>query len=197
MTPYFETEESTETKEPEIVETQLELDTYRKELEILARERMPIFFGNSGALHGSIVLSTIFKNCSDKIRMYVKDLSGEVESLAPDFIENLTHFVEEKGTLKIVADVDIKNGTELKQKLDSLKTSGYDVQVKLASDEFKDIQDKLFRNFKYFTIGDDSMFRLELDSKKHTAICNFNQPEDAKNIINTFEKYFPNCVPLF
>jgi len=164
---------------------------YKKAIEQLIQSESKLTFNNSGPSHASIVISTIFKNCINEVRIYANNMNGEISKIGT-YLDDLKNYLEEEKKLKIIIDNIPNNYSPAFE----LVSADKNVQIKIASHEFKREVAFHYNPNTYFTTGDKKMFRLEYDNYGHQALCGFNNKSITIPLIGLFDKYFNNCTPL-
>lgn len=180
---------------------------YEKAVRNLAMNRDSLVFGNKGARHAAIVISTILDNSRDIVRIFANNMNGEISNLG-GYYQSLTNFTTTGKRLLIVLDGLSDLGTPPKvenfsQTLrfiyeESLRNNN--IKLKFANEEFINTftrispkKDMLY----HFTVGDESMVRLETDNKLHEApLCSFNNPRVARYLIDLFDNSFESCETI-
>jgi len=180
------------------------LNDYSKWLDILAKSNSTQVFPNKDHRHAAIAISKILKYSRNSFFLYDDNLSGdisthnEIESLDSSLIE----FISRGGKVKIViGDKSSKGETsDFENDLSILSTVFSDqIEVKLASDQFKSQVKDIYGNHINFTIGDNNKFRLEhIDTeRKASAECSFNNREIVREISSVFNSVYNTCLPYF
>lgn len=157
---------------------------YRDYVESLAKDggRNEMIL-NSGPIHAAIVMSRMFKYARKEVKMICGGFSGAVSN-DEDYLSELEGFFKRKGTLKVLAEVDLSRSP--KSKIYKILRQ-YSSQVTLLS-----VAPNRFRNTEtsqpvHFAIGDEKMIRVETGTKDYTASVNFNNTEQAATLSELFE----------
>lgn len=163
------------------------LTPYRKYIEDLANNRSTEEFYNSDLNHAKIVLANMFRIAENKVRVFCKDMLSEVNSDS-EYLKQVGFFLERGGEV----DVLLHNYTdELKDKaiwklLDSYIKEG---KVRVHYNNGKGFRNS-DGNFVHFTVVDNMAYRFEFDIENKQARGFFNSPEDAKYLVDAFDKVF-------
>ncbi len=131
-------------------------------------------FTNSGVEHAKIVLATIFDRSKTDLRVFAKSLTSEVAK-SDLYIDSLISFLAKGGQLKIL--VEQNKLIENPNLYDAFKFFKEKVIIKTTPKKF--INSKTQAPI-HFTIGDDSIYRLEKDIIEFKAIGSFKAKNTAK-----------------
>jgi hypothetical protein len=168
------------------------VEEYRNFVASLAKgEGVNRVFMNSDEDKALIVLVELFKSAKTIVRIFAANLCQHVGN-QKDYIEALSDFIERGGEVRIL--INDYNRNHILQS-DLYKRLAYYVSEKkpvfirettvkpyYANDESK--------KEVHFTIADSKGFRIETDTDKRTARCNFNSPEEADGVIKFFDEVF-------
>ncbi|MDP1675922.1 MAG: hypothetical protein Q8L88_03575 [Bacteroidota bacterium] len=164
------------------------MEDYIGYIKNLAENKLPTIFYNSGPEHASIVMSNIFQNSKDMIRIFAGNFSGEV-SQNERYIESLKSYLNRKGKVHILLD----EYTEDKKPhlFDLLSTYSFfnpeNIEIKKTNTHV--VEEKTKKKI-HFTTGDNCMFRLEEDTDKFLAKGSFNNLELTDKLIKYFDQIF-------
>jgi hypothetical protein len=166
------------------------MKTYIEYISLLSYNKVNKDFSNSDEEHAIEVLVKIFEQSNDHIRIFAKSLCNNEVSNSPKYITALSDFIERGGKVEIAVnsyDEEKIRQSNLFRRLAYYFTQKKEIKVYKA--EAKPyISSDSERKDVHFTIGDDVAYRLETDIEKRTAICNFNNPEKVKILIDLFER---------
>lgn len=148
-------------------------------------------FLNSDKDKALIVLVELFKSAKTIVRIFAANLCQNVGN-QKDYIEALSDFIEKGGEVKILLNKynqELALQSDLYKRLAYYKSDGKSVYVK------KTIVRPYYTNDEskkevHFTIADSKGFRIETDTEKRTARCNFNNPDEADGVIRFFDEEF-------
>lgn len=155
-----------------------ELDIYEVSVKYLAENKVDNIIYNSGEEHALIIFENIFNNCKYKLRLLSGNLSNGITK-NPKYINSLTRFLAQRnGKLEIILD-RYEDGSkvvnsDLFKKLETYKDQ---ITIKKSTLSYSlNNENKVDSERKHihFCIGDDHIFRLETDTEKRKAKCNFN-----------------------
>ena len=172
----------------------LDLDNYRKSIEILAKTESKLIFKNSNSQHASIVLSNLINTSKDNVFIYDNDLSGDIGGHSEELLTSIIEFVKSKRILKIVIN-ELGGENYFQDRLLELKERFANfLNISIASEAFKQSIKKQFGVDLNFAVGDKSKFRIEHDANgERKAFCSFNNTEYSKMINQLFENNVNSC----
>jgi len=146
----------------------MNIKAYKKYIYNLAEKASNEVFLNSSSEHAACVMSNIFRKSQRSVNILAGDLNGGISN-NQDYITELKRFLDRNGRVRIL--------------LNSYKEGSYPTIFYLLNDyidtdqvEVKVTNEKLLLRSKevHFTLGDESMIRIEHDIKKYLAYGNFN-----------------------
>ena len=157
------------------------------------RKKVVDYFMNSSKDHAAIVMSTIFRESRNHIRIFAEDLAGPISS-NDNYRNELLSFILRDGKLDIILQkksqeedsmvhllLQIKGGKVLNKYSNNININYTSEKCKLGK----------FENV-HFCIGDDSMYRIETDTKKFLAQCSLFDSTIAGVLINKFNNISTN-----
>lgn len=161
-----------------------DLTSYSKSIEKLALERSRETFLNSGKDHAAIVMGSIFKYSKEHVRVFAGNFCGEVSSQSV-YLDGLKYFIQHGGKVTIILEeYQRANNPAL---FDLLAISKFFKEDKI--NVF--ITDKKVvganGNKIHFTIGDNSIYRLEEDTENYAARGSFNNESEVKSLLELFD----------
>ena len=159
---------------------------YCDEIDTLVSKNIGISFKNTGNLHAAVVMSNIFLNSEKSIKIFAGCFNGEVSGVSI-WKKSLEFSFENSLDLKVdvileESPKDDSIGFKTIKQLQNLHPER--VTVSLLNSNSGIFKSK--RSF-HFTVGDDRMYRFETDTKQFQAVCNFDDPETSKKLINYFD----------
>lgn len=164
----------------------MEMNDYLDFVEGLAKCQKDQVFFNSGPEHAAIVFSQMFKTAQKDLKIFAGDLSGEISN-RDIYLKYLEFFLNKPDTkVEILLQSQEYVGksfvfmvlNKFRNKV-HLKVSPVEVQLK--SQPESEI---------HFTVADNRMLRIEVDTNKYIAECNFNNPEKAGKLTWLFNNLF-------
>lgn len=173
------------------------MEKYREYVKLLSNEKINKCFINSDQDHALEVFVQLFKQSKSLVRILAGGLCSEVTN-RDEYIEAISNFIEQGGTLNILL-----NGFDEKKAVDSnlikrlayYQLEGKPVYVRktMVKPYFQNDPDK---KEIHFTIGDSQSYRIETDTVKRTAICNFNDEKVATQTGEIFDSIFSSSEKL-
>lgn len=158
---------------------------YANEIFRMAEEKKDKVFYNSSTVHACIVHQALAKYATDYIDIFSSSMCTEISNNKDycKYIENYLEGGKERKIRIILTDYSERfNQTKIGQLF--AKYSGQ-VSIKSYKGSVK------YKNTPaHFTVSDDRAFRLETDIDQHMAFGNFNSPEQARALRETFDKIF-------
>lgn len=148
-------------------------------------------FLNSDEDKALIVLVELFKSAKTVVRIFAANLCQHVGN-QKDYIEALSDFIERGGQVKILLNKfsqETALQSDLYKRLAYYKADQKPVFVKQTTARPYYTNDESKKEV-HFTIADSKGFRIETDTEKRTARCNFNNPEEAEGVIKFFDEEF-------
>lgn len=159
------------------------IEDFKKDIDEKAREGAIEEISHSGEEESAIILGTIFKYAKERVRMYVGDFNGKISN-NEYYLEQVTNFLEDGKRLDvIVKNLHSKNPSDVYNKI-SLYDSFSDNVNLIHADITLPKEDEEI----HFTIGDDKLYRIELDIDNYFGVACFNDRDRAVNLSNIFDK---------
>ena len=163
--------------------------TYSDYLYSLREKRINRMFLNSDSEKRKSVYRELLQ-CADKnLRFFAGNLCDDITN-SDDFVEGISDFIEKNGNLEILLnkyDESVIKESNLYKRLAFYAARNYNVTVKSTP-----VTVNIHLNGKdtpaHFAVADFYAFRLEVDIKKRTAICNMNDEKFSQMLIKTFDK---------
>lgn len=170
------------------------LDDYRKSIDLLASTQNTFVFDGEGAEKAAIVIASIFKHAQSTVRIYAKDMNGEISGYSI-YLDSLFKFLNTRKNLEVLLDSP-DHFLHLNKRLQHLIQSFYpqgNVEFRIASEAFKESLRSIAtdgQTLYHFVVGDEKMLRIELDSNVRSFICSFNNPRMARPLVRVFDQHF-------
>ena len=142
-------------------------------------------FTNSGPDRAAIVFNELFSNSSKEFRLYAGNLGGKISAKIL-YLSGLRQFLQKKHTiLKILVEDTTKltQNTELFTILKEYK-SKIQIRESLVKAMSKDGKEM------HFAVGDENMYRIEVDPKNFKAVGSFNDLSESKELSALFKRIF-------
>lgn len=178
----------------------MNISEYKKIVQQCAQTPIDYLLHNEGAEHAVVILSNIFMNAHDRIRMASNRLVNKEIVGQKEYREALVTFLNRPNS-----HLDIML-TYVPSKHETIASSSlfYMLYYHPAYNEgriiIRDGQGKSFVDKDYhhinFCTGDDSMYRIETDIERWKAEANFNDPSKTGMLVNKFDDVF-QTLPEF
>jgi hypothetical protein len=171
-------------------------NSFRNSVQYAAQSKSDYIYDSVGAEFASIVFSVIFKNTQTKVRIYAKNMNGDISAEFKEYIDGLNNFLERSGQLCIILDQkDYLDPTSKDCNFNirnALKEFEENVEIRLSSSAFKQEVKGIFNNHElhHFVIGDESIFRVEQSNIDRSGIFSFNNPKISQALTQIFDKHF-------
>lgn len=166
------------------------LKDYKRAVEEYAKNRTDYVFQNQGDAHARIVLSSMFLNSKDYIRIAANSLTNMEVVGTTEYVQPLLAFVN-KPTTKldiIVSEYDSNIDNPLFKQLK--ETDAYaQKRVRIRNANGGCFRDEK-KNVIHFTVADTCMYRYETDVEQRSATCNMGGKNFAKSLEDAFDKAF-------
>ena len=172
----------------------ISLEDYKKAVESCASSKTNYMFHNEGAEHAKIILSNIFMNAHDSVRMASNRLINKEIVGSEEYRKALLTFLNRPDTHLYIMLAHVPSKEQVTG-VDSLFSMlYYHPAYKEQRIVIKDGLGKSFIDKKgdqvNFCTGDDSMYRIETDITKWTAVANFNDPDRSGALSQIFDHVF-------
>lgn len=164
------------------------MDDYIQYIKDLADKKQDALFFNTGALHASFVMSTIFDSSKETIKIFAGNLCGQVSD-TETYRTSLNHFLSKNGKLQVLLQESKMITSAEPPIFDMLKF--YNI-VKFGNVEVKKLKGSMLglEGDMHFTVGDNKMYRLEYDVESFKAEGNFNNPIESGRLSTIFDDAF-------
>lgn len=173
------------------------MDQYRMAVKDYASKNIPYLFHNQGDEHALIILTNLFINAKEHIRIAANKLYNDEVVNTRDYIDGMRSFLDKKDTrLSII--ITKKPSVEEIQKCPRENTfywmlfnhpAYYQGRVEIKDGKGKSFHDESGRQINFCT-GDNQMFRLENAIVERKAIANFGDSEMTGRLIESFDTVF-------
>ena len=170
-----------------------DINEYKRFVHQLRMNNDVRIFLNSDTDHAIVVLSEIFSQSQDTIRIFASNLCRTVGS-SPSYIASLSEFIERGGKVRILLNdykEELAKDSNLYKRLAYHKSLGKDVIIKTTTAKPYRTSDASKKEV-HFTVGDEKSYRMETDIESRTAECSMNNPEVASMLVTFFDNLFAN-----
>lgn len=176
------------------------LNEYRDYLTKLVKENSPLLFSNGGKEYASILMSILLENTSRSICMFCEGFKPDL-IIEKDYWEALSKYLAQtEKTLHVLVNSDAYVDAKPLQTLfakQAERNNDDTIQIRLITAEGRnDIMAQFNGALNNFAVFDDNMYRLEYEPSEYKAFGSFNDPEDAKLLLELFNKVFEKSEPL-
>lgn len=181
----------------EKIETMSELEQYSSAVKYYATNHEDYLFHNEGNDHALIILTNLFDNANNHIRIAANRLYNDEVVNTPEYIGSMREFLNKKDSkLSIIISK--------KPSVEEVRTRGrentfywmlynhpayYQGRVEIKEGEGKSFigGNNIPVNF---CTGDTQMYRFENDIEGRRATANFGDSETTQQLIDVFDKTF-------
>lgn len=167
-----------------------ELVKYNEAVEFNAKRNNNFMFNNEGNEMALIVFRSIFRNANNNIKVVARNLNNIVTN-HKEYISALESFlIKSNSKLELLlSEFDKTNKCDLFEMLKQYKEK---VTIKVIKDgrTFKDDKGRII----HFCIADEHMYRLEYNTEKRMAECNFNDIKECQILDKLFCSVYNNNV---
>jgi hypothetical protein len=170
------------------------MDPYRSYIKGLARENSDSVFFNSGVEYGSLVLSTMFENAQQSVKIYTARLD-DVTLQQQECQTALKAFLSKGGHLDVLLQ---KQKMPMEKEPPIFNLINYYAFLYPDHISVKQHGKKLIRpnteTELFFAIADQKMYRVQENPESLTASCNFNDPERTLSLAGFFDDLSKDAV---
>lgn len=176
-----------------------EMDQYRMAVKDYAANNTPYLFHNQGDEHALIILTNLFINAKEHIRIAANKLYNDEVVNTKEYIDSMRSFLDRNDTKLSILITKRPSKEEIK-KCPKENTfywmlfnhpAYYQGRVEIKEGNGKSFHDKDGQQVNFCT-GDDLMYRLENAIVERKAIANFGDREMTGKLIKAFDNSFPN-----
>lgn len=167
-----------------------DLVKYNEAVEFNAKRKNNFMFNNEGNEMALIVFRSIFRNATNAIKIVANSLNNKVTN-HKEYISALESFLM-KPDSKLELLLSKYDGNQLSDchLFNMLKQYKDKVSIKVIENgkTFKDSKGRII----HFCIADAHMYRLEYNTEKRMAECNFNDIKECQLLDELFCSVFSN-----
>jgi len=166
------------------------LESYRKAVEFLAKNKVDDLIFNSGDEHAAIIFNNIFSNSDYQVRIFAGNLQNSVTE-KPEYINSITELLYRGVRLEILLnnfDDSVKKDSDLFKKLYYYRDKR--ISIKCTNKRFyvTRLTEGPVKEYVHFCTGDFGMYRLETNTETRSARCNFNDQPFVKDLNDLFDE---------
>jgi hypothetical protein len=156
----------------------MNIDLYREAVIHLAKSKANSRFSNKGNAHAEVLVQQLFLHADKTVRWFTGKLAEDF--VTSEFIAASIHKFLSKPDARLLvlseSAIDPKSVALLRQFPDKVS-----LKVLTAS------LDKPVSSSKHFIVTDALGYRLETHDQNREAVANFNEPELALKLVESFE----------
>ena len=181
------------------------MNNYSLFVRFLAENKINRDFLNSDEDKMLTVFTEMFRQSKKEVRIFAGNLCNESTN-SEQYIDAISDFIEANGKVRILLNSferDCALDSNLFRRLAFYKNAGYDVIVK-DTNMMPYITERGQQKYVHFSVGDCSIYRVEIDTELRRAICNMHNETTSKALADTFDKVFEsddsreiNLIDLF
>lgn len=166
-----------------------EVLAYRRVIARLAKGRVFQEIPNEHPMHAAILIEAMFDNAVQDVRIFTGKLAMQTYD-QPELVQAAKRFIDRPGSrLRVLIQHPMTRGDlEPSQLFQALK--GTRAEFRTATGSYRD------DDANHFAVMDDIAYRFELEHEHTRAIANFNDPENARNLVAVFDSAFSMGEPL-
>ena len=177
------------------------LNEYEKYLKRLIETESEELFSNGGLKHASILMSLLFDNTQNEVRLFCNGFKPDLITTEPYFSSLRKYLSDRKKSLSLLVEVtDYVDKDPFKLLINEKKNRGGvqdsgNIVYKQISEEAKNEMFKGRIPFN-FAVFDDKRYRFEFDPKSYKAVGSFNSVEKCRGLIGLFDKAFETAKEI-
>jgi hypothetical protein len=186
--------------EPEAIKDGLK--DYFEDISVMAANEVGIQFKNKGAHHAAIVMANIFNYATDNVKMFAGNFNGDISDTSI-YLASLEAFIKEGGSLDIIFEQAPNPGSKALRLIKSYQQQAaykHNITIKMATPEaiqaykarFKDTHQTMI----HFAVGDEKMYRCELDVVTYKALCNLDDRLLAGQLLDFHEALSKDAIVI-
>lgn len=172
------------------------LEEYYQSIRFLSENSLSLEFNNKDANHGVLVMSTLFQQAENEIRIFAGDFKGDICD-NDYYIKSLFEAIERGVKLDIVFENNPNKSSKCYQELLKQKQNKQNkVNIFQLNEKYKkELVDKVGQ-LLHFTVIDKNKFRYETDKNEYKAYCNFDDKDNSEILISNYEKLINNSSSI-
>lgn len=168
------------------------MTSYKEFVHFLSSNGLNKIFLNSDLDKMKAVFTEMFSSSKEELRIFAGTLCNNVSN-SEEYVETLSDFIENGGHLKILLNSFNEEEAKKSRLFNRLtyyeSLDKYNIEIK-GTDEQPVMNENGVDTKVHFAIGDKRSYRIETDIDERKAICNMNDPENAKVYADFFDKLF-------
>lgn len=188
---------------PQVGDELVNVNEYIESANRLAKNRSDFVFTSASPVNAAIVMAIILKYSENEVRIYDNCIDGEIADQHTYFFNALDEFFREGKKLKIVVRKESENDSKILEALanyEAIRPSQLD--VRLASQEFKENISGAVQTDTNFIVNDQNGFRMEVVDLENPnenikqAFSSFNKQDISEKLVTIFDQKFSTCTEL-
>lgn len=172
----------------------MDFNEYKNAVELCARNHTDYLFHNEGAEHAVVILSNIFMNSQDRVRMASNRLINKEIVGNEEYRKALITFLNRPNTYLDIMLTHAPTEEQVTEPKSIFFMLYYHPAYKDNRITIKDSRGKTFMDKEHhpvnFCTGDSNMYRVETDVEKWRAIANFQDSNRTKLLTEKFDYAF-------
>lgn len=168
------------------------MTSYKEFVHFLSSNGLNKIFLNSDLDKMKAVFTEMFSSSKKELRIFAGTLCNNVSN-SEEYVETLSDFIENGGHLKILLNSFNEEEAKKSRLFNRLtyyeSLDKYNIEIK-GTDEQPVMNENGVDTKVHFAIGDKRSYRIETDIDERKAICNMNDPENAKVYADFFDELF-------
>lgn len=170
------------------------IDEYRQAIEFLASQKLNFDIHNEGDEYAKVVLSNIFMNARNFVRIAANSLRNVVVD-SQEYLDALCIFLGRGNTLLNIIISELPENASEESNFNIYRRLFLNPAYAEGRIHIKNAEKSLFsldEKPANFCVADGLMYRIENDIVKRTALCNFGNKTRALKLEDVFDKGFNN-----
>lgn len=156
---------------------------FKEAVQEIAKKKDDVKIHHVGADKSAVILGTIFKYSNHEIRLFVGDFNGAISN-DEYYLEKLKKFILRGGKLSVIVNDIGVTPSKAYQMICTYESFNPNVSI-LEYDFTGELDIGI-----HFAIGDDYMYRIEIDTENYIGVASFNDKELSRSLIDYFDAIF-------
>lgn len=172
----------------------MSIEEYKDAVRSCAKNHINYLFHNEGPDHARTILSNMFVNAHEHVRMASNRLTNSEIVGSDEYQKAILEFLDRNGTRLDIMLTHVPSEEETLRR-GSLFTLLYfhpaykDGRINIKDGHGMSFMDKTGNHINFCT-ADSNMYRIETDIEKWKAVANFNDSSKAKYLSEKFDSIF-------
>jgi hypothetical protein len=175
------------------------MNEYKVLVRFLSENKVQKEFLNSDQEHALEVFINLFRQAQGVVRIFAGCLCNDLSN-SSEYIVAISDFIEKGGKVKILLskyDESLIAKSNLMRRLSYYSSPGEyaeNITIKATKQKFFYTRDPDKKEI-HFTVADENAYRIETNIEQRSATCNFNNPRDAKVLVELFDRLYDSEEP--